>query len=343
MLHVFRYHFAGRQKPCSFGMHLRRSVLLVYEFNLTCGGNMEIVSSAEFSISYDGELVRAGFMDVQELAPALLASGTLIQKANWLLNGESTNVEVKVRSDFRRGSFLVNLHIDQGLLEQAKHFLLAHPGIKDAQEILKTLFFYGGIPASMIGGLFKLIKWLGNKTPDRVVIENNSGTVILSLGDQSFRTSNKTYELFEDPAARRAASTLVAPVSREGIESLEIRGGDDVETVTKEEAPLFEYSQYEGEMLLDSVREAWLSIIALSFKKEHKWKFSGGINATIEDQEFWGRVHRHEERFEEEDQLRVMLRTATTRDDKGMLHNFHVIEKVLEHHHAPKQSTFENL
>jgi hypothetical protein len=56
------------------------------------------------SISYDGDNVRTGLMDAQELAPALLAAGTLIQKANRILNGENIHVDLKVRSDFQRGS-----------------------------------------------------------------------------------------------------------------------------------------------------------------------------------------------------------------------------------------------
>jgi hypothetical protein len=121
---------------------------------------MEIVSSAQLSISYDGELLRAGLMDVQELAPALLASGTLIQKANALLNGQTTSVSLKVRSDFRKGSFLINFVIDQSLLEQAKNFLIAHPSLKDAKDILDILFFYAGLPIGAASGLFKLIKFL---------------------------------------------------------------------------------------------------------------------------------------------------------------------------------------
>jgi hypothetical protein len=126
---------------------------------------MEIVSSAELSISYDGESVRAGLMDVQELAPALLASGKLLQKANLLMNGENTQIEVKVHSDFRKGSFIVDLHVAQGLLEQAKNFLALHPGIKEAKDILEIVFFYGGLPVTAIGGLFKLIKTFGTKSP----------------------------------------------------------------------------------------------------------------------------------------------------------------------------------
>jgi hypothetical protein len=301
---------------------------------------MEVVSSAELTITYDGNSVRTGLMDVQELAPALLASGALIQKANRLLNGESTHVEVKVRSDFRRGSFLVNLHVDQGLIEQAKAFLLAHPHITEAKDILEVLFFYAGIPGTIIGGLFNLIKALKNRKVDSVVIENNSGTVILAIGDQHFTTTQTTYELYQDPEARRAASVIVAPLEKEGIDILEIRRGEQVERVTKEDAPSFSYAPVEGEVLLDNTKEAWVSIISLSFNPIHKWRFSDGgstFTANILDSEFWERVHKHEERFEESDQLLVILRMITTRNDKGELGTVRTIEKVVKHVHTPKQ------
>src|SRR2546427_5812207 len=169
---------------------------------------MEIVSSAELSITYDGEMVRTGLMDVQELAPALLASGKLIEKANRLLNGETTSINLKVKSDFQRGSFLVNFVVDQSLLEQAKNFLLLHPHIKDAKEILETIFFYVGIPAGTIKGLFGLIKFLGNKKPDAVTIEEKNKTVVIVLGDQRITVNQTAYKLYQDPEARRAASTL---------------------------------------------------------------------------------------------------------------------------------------
>jgi len=302
---------------------------------------MEIVSSAELSITYDGELVRTGLMDVQELAPALLGSSTLIQKANTLLNGETTSVSLKVRSDFRRGSFIVHFVVDQSLLEQAKNFLLHHPNIKDAKEILETIFFYAGIPISATASLFKLIKFLGKRKPDAVEIQNNNGTVTVVLGNQNIVVNQAIYDLYQDSQARRAASVLVEPLSREGIDTLEIKRGNEIEKVTKEEAEAFEYSVADGEMLLDNVTESWLSIIGLSFNPKHKWRFStGGSNLTadIADLQFWDRVHKHQEIFEEGDQLLVSLRTSTFRDQNGRLQTNYTVERVIQHIHAPKQS-----
>ncbi|MGA9885288.1 MAG: hypothetical protein WBQ34_16355, partial [Candidatus Acidiferrales bacterium] len=70
---------------------------------------------------------------------------------------------------------------------------------------------------------------------------------------------------------------------------------------------------------------------------EHKWRLSEGITARIEDEDFWTRVHKHDEIFEEGDQLLVSLRTRTRRDKEGILHTENVIEKVLQHVHVPKQ------
>jgi hypothetical protein len=96
-------------------------------------------------------------------------------------------------------------------------------------------------------------------------------------------------------------------------------------------------------MLLDSTKEAWISIISLSFNREHKWRFYDGgsitFTANIADEDFWKRIHRHEETFEEADQLLVALRIVTTRDEKGELHAVRSVEKVIKHIHVPKQTS----
>jgi hypothetical protein len=298
---------------------------------------MEIVSSADFTISYDGEAVRAGLMDVQELGPALLAAGTLLRKANRVLNGDTTSVELKVQSNFERGSFDIHLLINQGLLEQAKNLLLQHPGIKDAKEILEIIFFYVGIPF----GLFKVLKELRGKKPDAVKIEEGRDLVVIVIDDRQIETDKNTYALYSDAEVRRAADKLIArPLQTEGIEKVEVRRGNEVATVTKEEAPSFGFSDLEGDLLLDNVSEAWLSIISLSFNPDHKWRFSTGgstFSANITDDEFWDRVHRHIIRFSEGDQLLVELRTTTARDEKGILRTRYTVERVLQHISTPKQ------
>jgi hypothetical protein len=71
------------------------------------------MSRAQFHWPYDGPALHTGSMDVNELAPALLATGDLLANANRDLNGGKAAVSTRVRSDFKESSFAVALVLDQ--------------------------------------------------------------------------------------------------------------------------------------------------------------------------------------------------------------------------------------
>jgi hypothetical protein len=224
---------------------------------------METVSSTELTISYDGADVRNGLMDVRELAPALLATGTLLQKANRILNGEHTDVSLKVRGEFKRGSFRIDFIVDQSLLESAKAFLKLHPSIKDAKEVLDIVFFY----AAPGFGLFRFIKWLRKRKPEpNQIIFQNNGNVSIQIGNETTIIPESVYKLYSDSEARQSAEAIVSPLRREGIETLEIKAGDNSEIVTNEQESYFEFELPEGEAALDNTSDALLEIVRLSFK-----------------------------------------------------------------------------
>jgi len=101
---------------------------------------LSTVASAQFQLAYDGPSLRAGAMDVNELAPALLAVSDLVQEANLLLNGTRATASVRVRSDFKKGSFEIALLIDQSLLEHAKNLLPGAMATVGAGTIVRLLF-----------------------------------------------------------------------------------------------------------------------------------------------------------------------------------------------------------
>jgi hypothetical protein len=80
------------------------------------------MSRADFQLAYDSEALRDHAMDVDELAPALLAVGTIFREANRVLNGERAEVSVRVRADFERRCFDIHFELVQSLCEKVKRY-----------------------------------------------------------------------------------------------------------------------------------------------------------------------------------------------------------------------------
>jgi len=296
------------------------------------------VSDDRFTLTYDGDALKNGVMDVRELAPALLATGELIQTANRFLNGDRTQVSLQVKSDFRRGSFNIDLLLNQNLIEQAKQFLQLHPNIKDAKELLEILFFYGGLPAGVIGGgvsVFKFIKWLrGRSIASGQVTFINDGVINIQIGNDATMVSETVLKLSQEELIRKFAEGVVRPLKREGIDELQLDGGADrSEKVDKSEAVYFDAGFADGETIFENLREAVLEIVRLSFNPQHKWGLSDGttkIRATINDHNFWSEV-RSGLRFAKGDHILVRLRTRTFKNDAGDLRSEYSVEEVIKH------------
>src|SRR5271168_1220700 len=98
--------------PDTIGPAIRREALSKLVNKLTG------MSSSHFTLSYHGDALKNGQMDVRELAPALLAAGDLLSEANREVNENRVSLSVNVQSGFERGSFEINLVTNQGVVSQ---------------------------------------------------------------------------------------------------------------------------------------------------------------------------------------------------------------------------------
>ena len=69
------------------------------------------------TIRYDGPALAGHEMDVQDLAPALLALAEIAQIANRKFNGDRASLKVLVNADVEQQCFMLDLSMIQSLIE----------------------------------------------------------------------------------------------------------------------------------------------------------------------------------------------------------------------------------
>ena len=279
-----------------------------------------------FRIKFDGYGLREGAINARDLSPALLALADLVDHASLRVNGSTAKISLRVHSDFKRGSF----EIDLSLLLTYKEQLVDLFSSREAQA-LSAIFTLLGISGV---GLLQAIKVSKGRKPSRVVtIEKTERVRIEFDGDDNIEIPEKAYELFNDSATRQAVNALVEPLTSDGIEELIIQTGESEKfEINESQAAYFiPPDSLENEIISDNDR--YVKIVMMSFKPENKWRVHDGsstIYVSLDDPVFVAKVQSREEVFGSGDHLKVTLRTRQWREN-GEIKSSHSITHVKEH------------
>ncbi len=302
------------------------------------------MSGKTICINYDGPALEAGEMAVADLAPALLAFGKLFEEANRVINGEKSQVSVRVKA-FNEGSFEVYLHLVQGFFAHACDLLSGN-----GASALSNLWTFLGAAGSIGGGLFGLLQFArGRKVKKAVVLRD--GNVSLEFPPDSLSTEGDTIvvpvqlaELYRDVRVRKAIADTVKPLGRNGITNLSLRpAGTAKDTapvhIAKPDLPSFSIPETDDNKIIDMESTAAFSIVSLSFNEDGKWKLNDGQNvvwASIEDQEFLDEVDRNEISFAKGDILVCKVLVQQWQTDGGLRSETKIL-KVMQHRSAARQ------
>ena len=304
--------------------------------------NQHDTSSSEFIVGYDGQGLSDNTIRVRDLAPALLAMDDLFQRANLVLNANTTTASLDIQAH-RPGSFEIEFVLGVIPLSAA---VLGGAYLTSAVNVLRLLF------GSSTPGLFTLIKVLRGRSPTAT---GNSGDNLIVQADRVLlegigEAENlrivvppSVFQLFQDPDIRKAAFNVLSPLQQDGIDEMVVREGDDeLEKVTEDDVPSFVVPSPEG-LLGESINRQFLVVDTTRLsKRSRQWRFYDGnkINSyTMRDERFIDSIMKREIGFLAGDIFECEVRSVQHIGPKGEIKTDLEILNVLGRHSPPNEGT----
>lgn len=286
--------------------------------------------SQRFHIVYDGSALDTHVMDVRDLAPAMLAINDLLTNANKEINGDKLKVELKVKANFKQGSFGIEFIEHLHWVSQVKHLLLsdAVTAAANASGLIGLIGLFGG-------GVIALYKKLKGEPPLKIE-ENLNGAKVFYSETEYMEVSKEVLRLYRNKTIASDLKKMLEPLDKDGIDSFYVVKDDDKENValfiSSDEVPYFKFQDTEDD-LGENISISYLQIDSLTFREKNKWKFAYGdttISASILDDLFLQNIDNGEIRFGKGDLLKVKLRTSQKFSHGKLKIDYEIIE-VLEH------------
>lgn len=300
------------------------------------------MAKQSIQIAYDGPALQEGRMDVRDFAPALLAFGDLCEESFRLLHGKERRLRVEVQAGFKKGSFGVHLDLT-GIWTQFVQMFSANEAsaVANLLEILGFTTFIGAVAKT---GLVQLVRWAKGKRPERV-FRIGDGTVRIDLGDESLIVSEEVARLYADVRVRNHLAAVVAPLTKEGIDTFETRDANNAPITRIERSEVMAFAPpavletEETPPLVDREEDRAFGVVSPTFKNDNKWRLSDGdasVYATMEDKDFLRKVDAREVSFTKGDVLFCRVRVLQFHTSNGVRTEYTIL-RVLEHKPAPRQ------
>lgn len=288
----------------------------------------------QLTIAYDGSALEDGTMDVQELAPALLAIGELVNECNKVLNKRDDKIQVKVKAGFKKGSFMTEVVI------QSKDWLDQIMTLMQPAFNIKEILELAGVIGGGGYGLFWVIdKIKGRKITKATQRSDDSVELIFEDGSNPVITNINVYNLYRDINVQKSAEKIVRPLKKDGIDEFYTVANNEKTTVTTKDAVRYfgMANQLEANnetLMLETETINIFKVITAQFEDGYKWRLSNGqdkITASLTDKAFLSSVELGDVAISKEDLFKVRLKTLQWKKADNSLRTENEITEVLEH------------
>lgn len=281
-------------------------------------------------IAFTGEAVADGSMDVNELAPALLSLSDLISEANKILNQDNSIIGVRLSSHIERGSFEMTLEIIHSFADQIKFWFISQ------NYSLEEILNYIGLTSTLSGiTLIQLYRWIKGREIKKIEPVGKN-TFKITIEDESKEISAGLAKIFFSYKIQKHLESVIYPLRKEGIESIEVRDIDTqnaVEKIFDDELDYFTIRENEQVEEKISKQIMTLKIKRISFERGSKWKFDDGEStfvADIKDEKFLNDIKSENISFSQSDMIRAEVELHQQFVNGLLKKSYKSIIKVLE-------------
>lgn len=274
-----------------------------------------------FSVGFHGEAVASGAMPVRDLAPSLLALGELHTRANALLNGEQSSVDLNFRAT-QRASFDVVLALTMTVGPMLP--MLTGTAVTSAANLITLI--------SGVNGLFGTIKRLRGATV--------APGITINIHDSTLNIGPQVRTILEDREIRRLAKDVVAPVQRPGIERVAfVQRSEETQSVSKQEAEWFDDALADTQIVNETITPRQVLRVVAPNYEGGKWRLHNGSQTlfyAIEDPLFAKAITTPGgRRTGAGDYVIGQVRTIQRVELSGAIKNEYTILKVEEYRETP--------
>lgn len=197
------------------------------------------MSETHVFLKYDGssEALKKHRIEAKQLGEALIELADLIYDANTTLNGVDSYIDVQAKAGFIKGSFGLELIIDQNVAA-------------GAFEVAK----YIGFGASAIAGsLLSILKNKGEREPDleEIIVNEVTGSVTLKVGEEEVVTTPEVVNLLKSRTIRRRVSKIInKPLEAPGVDFFQV-----LESADTKQKPLLSIDKDESKSFSEPPRK----------------------------------------------------------------------------------------
>lgn len=302
------------------------------------------IFSSSLELEYDGVELKEHEMSAEDLSFVIKSINGAFKELNFELNGNTASIDVRVKANFKQGSFIIEFIIN--ILPEIKEGylfvrdLLVNDNVDLVLNILGIVHIFQSV-------LNFIKRKEGKKLSEADVKELHDEIKKINKANSALNESNeklqekledlykKIENIYNSSRFRKNVENFISPLKKDGIDKLKIKYEDTVTIINKEDVHYYDAPEVIEDGINEQIVQTTLYIKTLSFDKKSRWKLFnskyGNISVLITDEIFLNKVENNKEQFSKDDKLEVMLYIEKRENNDDKPKYIYTIEKVIKH------------